>query len=121
MNLMAFVLLAGLNFGPLPQTAYCYRYPDGSGGCGGTFTGFRLDPDANTYASVSTSTWGNNRYFYASYHGQYFGCAVSAYASADLKNQIEKLPMFSGSFWVSFDSNGYCNDIELSQQSYYEQ
>ncbi|HUJ27316.1 MAG TPA: hypothetical protein VLW85_14930 [Myxococcales bacterium] len=113
--------LAGLDYGPLPQTGYCYRYPDSSGGCGGTFTGFRLDSDPNTYAQVSTSTWGNGRYFYASYRGIYVGCAVSPYASQDLKNQIEKLPLFKGQFWISFDSSGYCTDIELSQASYYQQ
>ena len=26
MNLMAFVLLAGLDFGPLPQAAHCFRH-----------------------------------------------------------------------------------------------
>jgi hypothetical protein len=122
----AFLLLpaageAGLDFGPLPQTAYCYRYLDNSGGCGGTFAGFRADSDANTYAFVATSTWGNGRTFYANYRGAYYGCAVNPYWSADLKNQIEKLPMHKGYFWISFDSNGYCTDISLQQASYYQQ
>ena len=83
--------------------------------------GFRADPDSNTYAYVTTSTWGNGRYFYAHFNGTYFGCSVNPYWSDSLKNQIEKLPMFKGYFWISFDANGYCTDIVLQQQSYYQQ
>ena len=112
---------AGLDYGPLPQTAYCYRYSDGSGWCYGTFAGFRADSDPGTYAQVNTSTWGNGRYFSARFGGSYFSCAVNPYWGQDLKNQIEKLPMFKGQWFVQWDYNYYCNDISLSQQSYYQQ
>jgi hypothetical protein len=110
---------AGLGYPP--PAPFCVTYSGGTGWCQGTFAGFRADPDPNTYAGVTTSTWGNSLYFFANYHGTYAGCLVPwGPGWESLQGQITRLPLHRGPFTVYFDQNGYCTNIAIYEFSYYE-
>jgi len=118
---LSFLLPKSGHAGPVypPPAPFCVRYSGGTGWCQGTMPGFRADPDAQTWASVTTSTMGNSLYFSADYHGTYVSCLVP-WNNDHLAGQITRLATWQGPFTVYFDQYGYCTDIAIYQASYYQ-
>jgi hypothetical protein len=102
--------------------AYCVRYSDNSGWCEGSYAAFQASTDPNAYAEVSTSTMGNGLYFFAEYNNTYVSCLVPWTAGFEhLQDQITKLPLHKGGFYVAFNAGGYCTDVDLYQASFYNE
>jgi hypothetical protein len=93
--------------------AYCQKYSDGSGQCGGTMLGFRNNSDPGAYAVFFTGNPGGtyvSDQFWASLNGQSYSCVVpqSGATSAAMTAIWPSLETTVGYWSVSWDAHGNC-------------
>ena len=122
--LAVLVLMAGTaTAGSVWHYASCHRYADGSGHCSGTFKGFRdlaMDAGEKSYAEFNQSSDGS-RSFAAVYPNPSSTDMVSAWCipNAAVSAMWPQAMTTNGSFHISFDANGVCTQLHLSNGSAY--
>jgi hypothetical protein len=111
--LAAFAVLTVADAGFAGQSssagAYCSTNSDGSGGCSGSFNGFRAASDPQAYAAL----WNEGTayaQFIAELNGSYYSCTTTAPGSA-------WFTISSGqpttSFSISWNSAGTCTFVSM--------
>lgn len=98
--------------------ASCYRSPDGSGGCQGTFHGFRNHADPNAQATFYAADSYPAGYFSAYLDGQYYFCAAYNNSYPQVSAFWNTAMTAHGFFALYWDTAGNCSYLSVSNVSY---
>ena len=101
---------AGINQGT--TRPWCYKEADGSGSCGGTFTGFRATADVNAYAFVQSQINGLGPVtatFSAELNGVQYSCTAQ---DAPVIDALFHLAATQHYFAIQWDAFGICRWVQ---------
>lgn len=119
LGLLAAMTLAGgvAHAGQVYDSAYCYKNADSSGGCYGTFAGFRDTTNANDYAEFYSPYNGNGGgiYFYGSLANVGYSCTVNI---STTPSWLLPTAMIGHSYFsVAWDKNANCTSTSFINTS----